>query len=1061
MFRNRPKLTGTLLGCLVSLLLTIAFFYRSLATPLEMLAYDYRARHFSSVPASDRIVHVDIDNSSLDTIGRWPWPRDVLADLIRTLNELGAELICVDLLLSERQPEYFDHPSLGEDVDVDPPDGLLGDLSLRDVIGELPEFESAYDRLAEALQQSGSIILSEQNKVYGDLELADALSQSKVILAVETDVLTESRRSDPVHILATRWPGDRDAAPAAFLSSIGLEAAPENIVRVRNAQIAMKVADVLRSDFTLDQSALASQLNEKTDDIAAVIAGAKRDVARERVGALFRGEKTPPLEDVLRQILGDQADRLSHDRVDVNRAYRTALGMREVRRRLHAMDASLAAAIHDATNVVPPYFVLGRAALDLAAVKNLEEESTVRRVPIAVEIDGRLMPHMGLAAAAHALDLDLGRISMSTRKLMRIPKRDGGAIDVPLDGRGNMLIPWTKTGSLWRLNGDFPHIPAAKVFSIADARRALRDNERAALHVMSKVVAVTRGARLGADGELAGDVPGDRTYIEKVNRREELAIDLRLARLKGGASNDELVAMQAEHEKLDAEIRQTEKFALADVKRNCADLDSFTEEELREDPSLARSIEAYRYIQRVVENGLAVLQRNNERIRAAIDETIAQLTPVIRGKYVFFGYAATAEGDIVPTPIDPHTNGVMVHAYVLNAFLQNRFIALAPSSLLEVALCLFIGAVVSLVTATSAPRVALPATLIVLAAFAWLNAALLFGSRDLFYQLLPAVATGFFAWVGVTLFRQFTAERDRRMFIKQLSQYTAPAIAARIAESPAAAQAFKSVVTRDVTCFFSDLKGFTSISEREDPEVVQHVLNVYLKRMSQTIWDGRGLINKFMGDGIMAFFNPSVDPLPDHANIACETAVRTLDELALLVREEQNDKSAGPIFKQMEMRIGLACGLCKNGDMGSELKADYTVIGDVVNLAARLEPANKVFGTSILVSGPLRERVKDKFEFRYLAELQVKGKRQTVPVFELLGRKGDVPGEQLEYARRFEAGVELYKARKWDECIVHFMRMIVRRPDDAGASRYIEACQEMKTFPPGDDWNGALELKEK
>ena len=241
---------------------------------------------------------------------------------------------------------------------------------------------------------------------------------------------------------------------------------------------------------------------------------------------------------------------------------------------------------------------------------------------------------------------------------------------------------------------------------------------------------------------------------------------------------------------------------------------------------------------------------------------------------------------------------------------------------------------------------------------------------------------------------------------------------------------------------------------------MQHVLNVYLERMSVAIWRRRGLINKFMGDGIMAFFNSSVDPLDDHARIACETALDTLSELDTLKREMAGDPAAN-IFQQLELRMGLAVGDCKNGDMGSELKADYTVIGDVVNLAARLEPANKVFGTRIMISGPLHDRVAGDYDVRYLAELQVKGKKKTVPVYELIGRKGSMDDDERAYVERFEAGVALYKARKWDECIVHFTRLLARRPDDLGAGRYIDACQEMKAFAPEDDWAGALELKEK
>jgi adenylate cyclase len=377
----------------------------------------------------------------------------------------------------------------------------------------------------------------------------------------------------------------------------------------------------------------------------------------------------------------------------------------------------------------------------------------------------------------------------------------------------------------------------------------------------------------------------------------------------------------------------------------------------------------------------------------------------------------------------------------------------------EIAAVLALGAAVSLLTATRGPAITFLSTIGVMLLYAALNTLVIF-RRDVWMIVAAALITAFLVWAFVTLFRQLTAERERRIFAQHLRQYTSPAIAERIAEDPGAAQAFKSVQSRDITCLFTDLAGFTSISEQEDAETVQYVLNTYLERMAEVVWARRGLLNKFMGDGIMAFFNPSVDPQPDHARIACEVTLDSFDALEKL-KAEQAGGPAGRVFERLGMRAGLATGMCKNGDFGSELKADYTVIGDVVNLAARLEPANKVFGTSILVSGETRARVQDLFEFRYLAELQVKGKARTVPVFEIVCRKGALTPERREYIERFEAGVALYKAQRWDECMMHFTRLLARNPDDPGADRYINACQELKSFPPEDGWSGALELKEK
>ena len=521
-------------------------------------------------------------------------------------------------------------------------------------------------------------------------------------------------------------------------------------------------------------------------------------------------------------------------------------------------------------------------------------------------------------------------------------------------------------------------------------------------------------------------IPADNAYRRKVNEQLLLQRRARLARLRGDQSEEKIAAMEQQAAQMLEEIRLEQKTAVSAVELGCRELDALTPEELAADPDQQQTAARYHRARDLITGAIAVRQAANRALEEEAAKIRGELNDSFRGKYVFLGFAATATGDIVTTPIDPRTNGVMCHAQILNAFLQRRFIT--PLNLrTSLLLCLVLGSVAGVVTALRGPKLALLAVLVLMAAYAAVNAEVLFRQMNEWVALAGVLVVMAVTWAAVTLFRQLTAERERRFFAKQLSQYTSPAIAARIAESPEAAQAFKTVQTREVTCFFSDLKGFTTITEQEDPEVVQHVLNTYLERMCRVIWANRGLINKFMGDGIMAFFNASVDPLADHHRVACETSLLALDELRKL-KAEQRSHPAGRIFERLEMRVGLASGVCMNGDLGSELKADYTVIGDVVNLAARLEPANKVFGTRLMVSGPTRNAVEDQYEFRYLAELQVKGKAQTVPVYEIICRKGELTEEHREYVRRFEAGLDLYKQRKWDECIVHFTRYLAPPP---------------------------------
>ncbi len=849
-----------------------------------------------------------------------------------------------------------------------------------------------------------------------------------------------------------------DGAPTdeALLTALGVADTLENRARARREWIKLTVAEALRADFMLDAAGIADRTGIPQRDIERTIATAKRTAAAGWVEQVLSTRPDATLADVRAAAFGDPTPRNDADDEDLRHAFRAHRGLNELAAHVTGATELRHARLFRAPTAVPLLSPVGAGALDLAAVDFMaDDDGIVRRVPPLVRYGDGVIMHMGVAAAAHILNLNLADAAMPDDRTLRIPGRGGEHVAVPLDGDGNMLIPWTQTATGWRIGRDFPHISAGALVAIADAREAVADNERRLLYAWADVVAAVKAPMSVTNPETGESQTqyGDAAYRAMV--RELMEVRAARAKEQAGAPAE---ALAGRADELEAQIAAEQNHASSALAYFAAQIDALSADDIAGDESIRATVERVRRGQ-AARQTVDRLVAANARIEAEIESGMARLREVLGGKYVFVGFAATAQGDIVSTAIDSRTNGVMCHANVLNAFLQNRFITVAPP-LAQWPLCLLGGALVGWWTAVRSPRFALTATLLLVVGVAGVNLLVLFQQLDTWYVLTHFIVTVGACWAAVTLFRQLTAERDKRLFRAQLSQYTSPAIASRIAESPEAIEAFKKVQTRDVTCYFSDLAGFTSISEREDAELVQHVLNTYLERMCAAIWARRGLINKFMGDGIMAFFNPSVDPLDDHARIACEAALDTLDALDALKRDMADDV-AGHVFEQLNMRVGLASGSVKNGDMGSELKADYTVIGDVVNLAARLEPANKVFGTRILISSALRERVREFYDVRYLAELQVKGKRQTVPVYELIGRRGTLSAEAKSYVERFEQGVALYRAREWDACIVHFTRLLARRPDDLGAGRYIDACQEMKAFPPDEDWAGALELKEK
>lgn len=1022
MFKNRPRLMGFLLGLAITIAGCVAsvFYFRSFT--LELQSLDNRFLKLSTLEPDPRIVHVDIDDTALDKVGRWPWTRDKTAALIRVLHELGARIIAVDLLLDDRETPVREDPAL-RDADIEDVAAVIGGGSEQFV-------RQSDDELAAAIRDAGTVFLSVEAPGVGPFE-AD-------LDEVQLELI---------------WRQQPDITPEQAKKALKPTDAPMPLDQIAKTLILLRVRALLLTEFTLEEAPLAARLGLSATDVAAVLPRAKISAAKLLVENLLRAKPTLSINEVRREILGDQAEVRNSDAEDIISAYRYVRSLIAVLSRCAAAPDHAERVLVRANHVNPPLFYFVEPARGFGAVDfDADSDGSVRSVPVIVEYDGRLIKHLGLTVACAVLGIRDDQIKVNADHTITLDDPQGGdSYVLPLDERGQMVIHWTKHASEWRLGKDFPHITAAKAWTICDVRRLIEDNNNVIARHLGEVV------RIATDGK-------DSTYPTDVTRRTLLDRELRASELRNSdmlllRDGTSLSASDArgEIEQLSKSIAEREERGKSTIEFSMKAIrdEKVSDEEIKADKRLSEIV----WADEILTKTLARLKEANLKLEQEAEAVRKELEPRIKDKIVFLGYAATALGDIVATPIDARTNGVMCHAHMLNTILSRRFIWRTPRPI-EIVFVLIVGALISLVTATTAPKRALAYTIGIIGAYFVIAYLLYFQALDRWIILAGPLIIFVTVWAFVTLFRQLTAEREKRIFEKQLGQYTSKAIAERLAANPEAAAAFKSVQSRDVTVLFTDLAHFTTISETQDAETIQYVLNKYLERMSKVIWEKRGLINKFMGDGVMAFFNPSVDPQPDHARIGLEVTLDGFDEMEKIKAEEAN----GPyreLFAHLGMRAGIATGICKNGDFGSELKADYTVIGDVVNLAARLEPANKVFGTQLICPQSTRDRVVDKFEFRYLAELQVKGKTKTVPVYEVLGRKGAVSAEVMEYASRFEAAVALYRERKFDECIRAFMRILARRPDDLGAARYIDACEELKSFPPPEGWNGALELKEK
>ena len=417
------------------------------------------------------------------------------------------------------------------------------------------------------------------------------------------------------------------------------------------------------------------------------------------------------------------------------------------------------------------------------------------------------------------------------------------------------------------------------------------------------------------------------------------------------------------------------------------------------------------------------------------------------GKTVIIGTTAAGLLDFRPTPFGGYYPGMEILATAIDNLVHRGAIREAPAavtwvSVLFLALLAGIGTtMLKKIRHLAALGLALPG----LAA-----AGSLLAVRAGFWAefVTPAFAA-VMTFIAASLLNYGIEGRQRRFIKSAFRYYLSPLVIDRVLADPSLLRLGGE--RREITAFFSDVAGFTSISEGLSPEDLVGLLNAYLSEMTDIILDLGGTLDKYEGDAIIAFWNAPVDQ-PDHALRACRAALRCRQRLADL-REEFR----GRYGHEVRMRIGVNSGPAVVGNMGSERRFDYTAMGDTMNLASRLEGAGKVYGVSTLVGEETERRVRDEILAREVDVIRVVGKKQPIRVFELLGEKGTVPAEELEKAARFGRALEIYRAQRFSEAAAMFEAIA----GDPVAAVYAGRARKSAASPPPGDWDGVFELDNK
>lgn len=274
-------------------------------------------------------------------------------------------------------------------------------------------------------------------------------------------------------------------------------------------------------------------------------------------------------------------------------------------------------------------------------------------------------------------------------------------------------------------------------------------------------------------------------------------------------------------------------------------------------------------------------------------------------------------------------------------------------------------------------------------------------------------------------------------------------------------QATETAERRVVTIFFSDIKAFSSLSEQLTADVMVRLLNGYFTAVTQIIRDQHGIVDKYVGDGVMAFWTPPFSPGDQHAADACLAALAQQAALAEFRRRLSDLTGLRRNVPDFQVRMGLATGEVVVGTIGSETTKTYTVIGDTVNVASRLEGVNKVYGTAITAAEDTVRLAQHAVETRELDLLTVVGKTEPIRVFEVLAPAGELPPQTTELREMFAAGLEAYRATKWDVAERRFRDCLERCPNDGPSRTFLDRVATLQAQPPSAGWNGVWQIEGK
>lgn len=964
--------------------------------PLERHLSDRRARDFQYFhpPPTERLLHLDIDDPSLDAIGPWPWPRSVLAQIIDEISHAGAKTIALDILFPEpARPEILKRPD-GQFEEVDH-DGLF----------------------AAAVRRAKSVLIP---------------------LPLAVDVPMSPRVTEIAAQLQKDLSQNRDQCRAALAASGRADATipPNTFIFARREAMRTRVRQIMAERPAITLETLEEELLPEPD-------GARTTSALTRL---------------------------------LEKQFAKRAAMVHLERFSRPID-------NDSTDIIqthanfPPIERFGREIAMTGFVDyDPDPDGVIRSIPTWVACEDRLYPQLGLALACMTLGVNLDTLALHGDRVV-IPRGTNDSIIIPVRRKTGthrrqatdmiMDIPWFGTVGSWEtMYGDSgaQHLPAIKVWEIRTTISNIATNNRQLDEAMKAVFALTDKSTLDAmlrntlDPE---DFESRSGRIHAALQGIEFLLPSLQALTPENLAEEARLVTEAEREKIALHLQRLDGMSPSEIDDHLATMENGLASHLRawRDPEiLTHHMEALQKRTRASFDAFldaaTVIPRfvaENEKLVRQRDTLRASLRERVRDRAVLMGWTAMGKVDYKVTPLHARCPGHVIHGVIFNAIMTGHLLRQLPMAY-AVIITLLMGSAAMACTTWLTPIRALIAVGVLGGAYWIFNGLFLYDWGGLILDVAGPVSAVVLAWSGCTVFRFVAERRERTRITHRFSSYVDPALVNYVVDHPDQVRLDGQV--RELTVVFTDLAGFTTLSERLQERTVP-LLNDYMGRMVPIIRKHNGYVNKFLGDGMMFFYGA-----PQENTYHASDAVTTVLEMRALMLEFNRELAAGGL-PEVLMRVGISSGEMVVGDAGSADASDYTVLGDMVNLASRLESANKATGTKIMINDRAAQLVGELFLLRSIGRLRVVGKTQGVMVYEPLAPTERASANDKKLAALSRTVVDTYRQGDVSACLVAIQTMEEALGQHKLTDLYRRECELLERDPPGEGFDGSIVLTEK